>query len=60
VGAAGNFRFNDSPVSLLGRILDAGATVPTLAREMGDYFQRSAMPPLVVDDFNFSTASQAS
>lgn len=60
VGAATNFRFNDSPVGILGRIEDAGITTPTLAREMGDYFNRAAMPPLLVKDFNFSTVSQAS
>jgi predicted Zn-dependent protease len=60
VGTASNFRFNDSPVGVLGRILDAGTPVPTLAREMGDYFNRAAMPPLLVRDFNFSTRSQAS
>jgi predicted Zn-dependent protease len=59
VGATTNFRFNDSPVAILQRIVDAGATVPTLAREMGDYFNRAAMPPLRVSDFNFSTVSQA-
>jgi len=60
VGAVTNFRFNDSPVSVLGRIEDAGAPAATLAREMGDYFNRAAMPPLVVREFNFSTVSQAS
>ncbi|HEY7858566.1 MAG TPA: metallopeptidase TldD-related protein [Candidatus Nanopelagicales bacterium] len=60
VGATSNFRFNDSPVSILGRVADAGATVPTLAREMGDYFNRAAMPPLLVTGYNFSTVSQAS
>jgi predicted Zn-dependent protease len=59
IGAATNFRFNDSPVGILSRIVDAGATVPTLAREMGDYFNRAAMPPLRIRDFNFSTVSQA-
>jgi predicted Zn-dependent protease len=59
VGATTNFRFNDSPVAILQRIVDAGATAPTLAREMGDYFNRAAMPPLRVSDFNFSTVSQA-
>jgi len=60
VGAVTNFRFNDSPVSVLNRIEDAGAPVATLAREMGDYFNRAAMPPMVVREFNFSTVSQAS
>jgi predicted Zn-dependent protease len=60
IGAASNFRFNDSPVDVLNRIQDAGETVGTLAREFGDYFNRAAMPPLVVSDYNFSTVSQAS
>ncbi|MGD9957100.1 MAG: metallopeptidase TldD-related protein, partial [Candidatus Nanopelagicales bacterium] len=60
VGSATNFRFNESPLALLSRIRDAGTPVPTLAREMGDYFNRAVMPPLLVDDFNFSTVSQAS
>jgi predicted Zn-dependent protease len=60
VGAVTNFRFNDSPVAVLSRIADAGSSVGTLAREMGDYFNRASMPPLVVGDFNFSTVSLAS
>lgn len=59
VGAATNFRFNDSPVDLLRRIEGAGAPVPALGREMADYFHRACMPPLLVRDFNFSTVSQA-
>ena len=60
VGAVGNYRFNDSPVDMLSRITDATATEGTLAREMGDYFNRAAMPALRVSDFNFSTVSKAS
>lgn len=59
VGSCGNFRFNESPVSLLGRIVDAGGEERTLAREMGDYFNRATMPALTVEDFNLSTASEA-
>lgn len=59
VGAAGNFRFNDSPVSMLGRISDAGVTQRTQPREMGDYAARVAMPPVTVEDFHFSTPSDA-
>ena len=44
-GAVNNFRFNESPVAMLGRITEAGATVPALPREWSDYFTRSAMPP---------------
>ena len=60
IGAANNFRFNDSPVGMLGRLLEVGATVPTLPREWGDYFNRAAMPPVRVEGFNMSSVSQAS
>jgi predicted Zn-dependent protease len=60
VGAVTNFRFNDSPVGILNRILDAGASVGALGREMADYFTRTLMPTLVVDGYNFSTVSPAS
>jgi predicted Zn-dependent protease len=59
-GAVNNFRFNESPVAMLGRITEAGATVPALPREWSDYFTRSAMPPLRVEGFNMSSVSQAS
>jgi predicted Zn-dependent protease len=59
-GAVNNFRFNESPVTLLGRITEIGRTVPTLPREWADYFTRAAMPPVRVPDFNMSTVSQAS
>jgi predicted Zn-dependent protease len=59
-GAVNNFRFNESPVVMMGRIAEAGATVPTLPREFGDYFTRTAMPPLRVEGFNMSSVSQAS
>ena len=60
VGAVNNFRFNESPVGMLGRLLEIGSTVPTLPREWGDYFNRAAMPPLRVEGFNMSSVSQAS
>jgi predicted Zn-dependent protease len=60
VGAVNNFRFNESPVGLLGRITEIGATRPTLAREFGEGFTRMAMPPIRVPDFNMSTVSEAS
>jgi predicted Zn-dependent protease len=59
-GAVNNFRFNESPVTMLGRLLEVGATVPTLPREWGDYFNRAAMPPVRVEGFNMSSVSQAS
>jgi predicted Zn-dependent protease len=59
VGAVNNFRFNESPVDLLGRATELGATERTLSREWSDYFNRTAMPPLRVPDFNMSSVSQA-
>ncbi|AXI80042.1 metallopeptidase TldD-related protein [Peterkaempfera bronchialis] len=60
VGAVNNFRFNESPVDLLGRITEAGRTERCLPREWGDWFTRAAMPPVRVPDFNMSSVSQAS
>jgi predicted Zn-dependent protease len=57
--AVNNFRFNESPVAMLSRIAEAGATGPALPREWGDYFTRTAMPPLRVAEFNMSSVSQA-
>jgi len=59
-GAVNNFCFNESPVDLLARFSAAGATVPSFSREWGDYFSRTATPPLLVPDFNMSSVSQAS
>jgi len=59
-GVVNNFRFNESPVDLLGRVTEIGAAVPTLSREWADNFSRTVMPPLRVSDFNMSTVSQAS
>jgi len=58
-GAVNNFRFNESPVDLLGRLLEVGDTVPTLPREWGDWFTRAAMPAVRVDGFNMSSVSAA-
>jgi predicted Zn-dependent protease len=59
-GAVNNFRFNESPVDLLGRAVEAGRTERTLPREWNDWFTRCAMPPLRVPDFNMSSVSPAS
>jgi predicted Zn-dependent protease len=59
-GAVNNFRFNESPVDLLARATQAGASSPTLPREWGDYFSRVIMPTLRIPDFNMSTVSAAS
>jgi predicted Zn-dependent protease len=60
VGEVNNFRFNESPVSLLSRIAEAGRTERTFSREWGEYMNRTAMPALRIADFNMSTVSQAS
>jgi predicted Zn-dependent protease len=60
VGAVNNFRFNESPVGMLRRISAAGRSEDTFAREFGDYFTRTRMPALRIDDFNMSTVSKAS
>ncbi len=59
-GAVNNFRFNESPVGMMQRITEAGASGPALPREWSDYFTRVAMPPLRVGGFNMSSVSQAS
>ncbi len=59
VGAVNNFRFNESPVDLLGRLSEVGASVPTLPREWSDYFTRTRMPAIRVGDFHMSTVSKA-
>jgi predicted Zn-dependent protease len=60
IGAANNFRFNESPVDLLVRATEVGTPVRSLGREFGEYLNRTIMPPLRIPDFNMSTVSQAS
>ncbi len=55
-----NFRFNETPVGMLSRLAEVGATTRTLPREWNDYFTRCAMPPLRIEAFNMSSVSQAS
>ncbi|MGV9561820.1 metallopeptidase TldD-related protein [Streptomyces sp. NPDC003480] len=57
-GEVNNFRFNESPVDVLGRAAEAGRTEKTLPREWSDWFTRAAMPALRVPDFNMSSVSQ--
>ncbi|MFF5493311.1 metallopeptidase TldD-related protein [Streptomyces aquilus] len=57
-GEVNNFRFNESPVDLLGRATEAGRTEKTLPREWSDWFTRAAMPALRVPDFNMSSVSR--
>jgi predicted Zn-dependent protease len=57
-GEVNNFRFNESPVDLLGRATEAGRTEQALPREWSDWFSRAAMPPLRIPDFHMSSVSQ--
>jgi predicted Zn-dependent protease len=59
-GAVNNFRWNESPIDLLGRFSQASATTRSFSREWGaDYFPRTATPALRIPDFNMSSVSQA-
>ena len=60
VGVVNNFRWNESPVDLLGRTSESGLSVPTLPREWSDYFTWAQMPALRIPDFNMSSVSPAS
>jgi predicted Zn-dependent protease len=60
VGQVNNFRFNESPIDLLRRVNEVGATERTLCREWKDWFSRTAMAPMRIPDFNMSSVSQAS
>lgn len=59
VGATNNFRFNESPIDMLSRVIDAGETVPCLPREWADWFSRAQVAPLTIEGFNLSTKSDA-
>jgi predicted Zn-dependent protease len=59
IGAVNNFRFNESPVDLLRRASAVGRSEPALSREWNEWFPRTAMPPLLIEDFNCSSVSPA-
>lgn len=52
-----NFRFNFSPLDVLRRATEVGATERTLPREWKDWFTRAAMPPVRVPEFFMSSVS---
>lgn len=60
VGATSNFRFNDSPAQMLGRIAGAGTPQRCLPRELGEWLPRVQAPALHVTDFHLSSVSEAS
>jgi predicted Zn-dependent protease len=59
VGAVNNFRFNESPVDVLARTVEAGRSERALSREWGEWLPRTAMPALRVAGFNMSSVSPA-
>lgn len=59
VGATNNFRFNESPIDMLSRVMDSGQTVSCLPREWADWFSRAQVAPLTIEGFNLSTKSDA-
>jgi predicted Zn-dependent protease len=59
IGAANNFRFNESPIDMLSRLTDAGDALACLPREWADWFSRAKVAPVVIDGFNLSTRSDA-
>ncbi len=44
---------------MLARTIEAGHAERALSREWGEWFLRTAMPPLRVADFNMSSVSPA-
>jgi predicted Zn-dependent protease len=59
VGAVNNFRFNESPVDMLGRATETGRTERALSREWNEWMNRTDMPALRVEGFNMSSVSPA-
>jgi predicted Zn-dependent protease len=59
VASVNNFRFNESPVDLLAKTIEAGRTERALSREWNEWLNRTAMPPLRVSEFNMSSVSPA-
>lgn len=56
-GPVNNFRFNESPARVLGKLLATGTPERVLGSESG---MPALVPPLVVRDFNLSSVSEAS
>ncbi|WP_181782030.1 metallopeptidase TldD-related protein [Pseudonocardia pini] len=52
-----NFRFNYSPLDMLRRATEVGATAPALPREWKDWFTRCRFPPMRIPDFRMSSVS---
>ena len=59
IGATSNFRFNDSPLSMLARVTAGTEPMRTLPREMADYANSVAMPAVTLEAMNFTSISEA-
>jgi predicted Zn-dependent protease len=59
-GQVHDFRFNDSPVEMLSRLVEIGAPETALPRMFAEYLPRTVMPALRVADFTMSSVSRAS
>ena len=59
VAQVNNYRFNESPLDVLAKTTEVGASVRTFGREFGEDFNRMAACPLRVADFNMSSVSKA-
>lgn len=57
--AVPNLRFNESVLGMLERVTALGVTGRTLPSGAGDPGSPIAVPPLVVEDFHFTSVSDA-
>jgi predicted Zn-dependent protease len=58
--AVNNFRFNESPVTMLNNLVAVGRPERVSSSESGDVGGLAVVvPPLVVRDFSFTSASEA-
>ncbi len=59
VGEVNNFRFNDSPMTLLNNVLDSSPPVLAYPRESGEWMALCKVPAIRAAEFNFDSISQA-
>ncbi|TFE70632.1 TldD/PmbA family protein [Methylacidiphilum caldifontis] len=55
--ALNNFRFNQSPIKMLQNVIAMGKPLSAIGSEIDEF--PAVVPPLLVKDFNFSSASEA-
>ena len=54
-----NLRFNEGPMSMLNKVESIGTAVRIVASEAGGVGEPVVAPPLVVQDFHFTSVSGA-